>query len=437
MVSRETRPITINGTHPIYEVEFTFPGALQPGTSFVITGGLGTPTVTIDLTADSAETGIISMRAYLEAFDAPPLPSTQGRGWTGFPVNENTLTCCEWAFYVEGADGTIYDGSFDVRFRFFKTTGTLASITAAWDSDAGAWCVVVNEPLNPTGYWVEFSISGQALNLATHAVRTQYPFLYKTADKFQAGDKIFPGAYTAKMHYYEEVEEDVWEPADTQVSSLVCSYAKNQSQYSEFVQTTALIERRIGGGAAQFEAKKKSIIRASTDYRVIYRVFRGTIDHRYETAYLTTGGSCGSRPKCAQPASTWSPYFCNFVTIFDMPVGNDVAFNNAWDTFTENDTGDISVTWIPQARTGSGGPLSIVSRLDLAANAAVVKTFTGDMTETEHYLRTYWPNMENLADVIDWYCCGTTNVPAKWVYMSYTPAGSAPDLHTLTSSILF
>lgn len=84
----QTREIVVNGTHPIYDVRFQFPGSLQPGTTLEILSGLGTPTVTIKIKADPAETGIISMEAYEEAFDALPEPSTQGRGWTGFGVYE-------------------------------------------------------------------------------------------------------------------------------------------------------------------------------------------------------------------------------------------------------------------------------------------------------------------------------------------------------------
>ena len=87
--------ITINGTHPIYNLRFQFPGSLQAGTSFSIVGGLGTPTVLISFTGGAAETGLVSMEAYLEAFDAPDPPSQQGRGWTGFSIPQGSTDECK------------------------------------------------------------------------------------------------------------------------------------------------------------------------------------------------------------------------------------------------------------------------------------------------------------------------------------------------------
>lgn len=93
----ETKEITVNGTHPIYAIEFKWPIAIQPGTGFSITSGLGTPNVVISLTAAAGETGSIPMRAYLEAFDALPPPSQQGRGWTDFQVYEGSVSECKCA----------------------------------------------------------------------------------------------------------------------------------------------------------------------------------------------------------------------------------------------------------------------------------------------------------------------------------------------------
>ena len=85
----KTVDIEVTGTHPIYDIAFQWPNLMDPGTSFVIVSGLGTNSVIISLTVAATETSLMRMEAYEQAFDAPPLPSQQGKGWTAFTLEEN------------------------------------------------------------------------------------------------------------------------------------------------------------------------------------------------------------------------------------------------------------------------------------------------------------------------------------------------------------
>lgn len=442
----DTQTITINATYPIYELEFTFPGLLQPGTNFVILSGLGTPVVQIDLTVDINETqNPISMRAFLEAADAPPPPSTQGRGFTGFGIFEGSIDdCCTFQFTLSGSDGPTFDGSYNVVFRVFRPSGTsLAPISYQYRTDINAWCVKIQEEIDPLGYWVEYSINGLAIDPTTHAVRTQYPFKYKTADKLQVVDRINPGAYSDTLHYYEEIDENIWEPVDTDLGTTPpgCVYAESiRAFFHEKWFDIISIHRRLKGHGS---AKVLSRVRATVEYRVRYVLYDSRIDVEYFSPYILGNTlSCASRPECGTPPITWTNPFCTYARGSDSPYGSDLTLIDAWDINSSNDTGDINVDWIPSERTdGSsawgGGGLSTLRTSLVGTDFIHNEDVTGDMSIKEHYIDTIWPNLLTKATSLTWDCCFGTPININWYESEWVAIGPEYETAEVTVSILF
>jgi len=197
-----TSIIQVNGTHPIYDIRFRWPNLMDPGTTFTILSGLGTPTVIMSLTVPVSGSPLIRMEAYEEAFNAPPLPSSQGRGWTDFTVSEqrDIAECPVFTFDLDMADGNVADGTQDIKFTVRDSTGATIPSLATYDDDIDKWVLQIeDDPIDTNGYWVSY-YNDSINTTAAIKVTTLYPFKYKTADFTNAANRIAPGDYTDSIH---------------------------------------------------------------------------------------------------------------------------------------------------------------------------------------------------------------------------------------------
>lgn len=132
---------------------------------------------------------------------------------------------CEAIFYLKimRDDGKLVDDSLEFEVTEFSfdiensESVEADSIRADFNDDPqsptyGYWRVhaVWNlvEEVDPNGYWV-------FLNYCLHAIPTQYPYRYKSADKRQAADRIAPGIYQMAIPYYSVEEENTLTAAFT------------------------------------------------------------------------------------------------------------------------------------------------------------------------------------------------------------------------------
>ena len=198
-----TSTVTVNGTHPIYDIQFTFPGVLYPGTSFSVVSGLGTPTVVIELTTDIEESGIISMRVYEQAFDAPPPPSTQGRGWTGFGISEGShLECKTFEFQITRDDGQDMTPTYLSTISVFRSNLSVQGSAKTYYPATNTWLIELIAPFDPDDlYYVRYNTRA-AEPSDPITFDTQYPYRYKFADQFNPTDRIQPGVYSDNTPYY-------------------------------------------------------------------------------------------------------------------------------------------------------------------------------------------------------------------------------------------
>jgi hypothetical protein len=134
-----TKEIVVHGTHPIYDLQTVF---AEAGTNLTISSGLGTNTVVAEIDADEAESGFISFNAYERAFDAPPSPSTQGKGWTGFSIPEGR-TCPVFLYWYGEQDGESIYGGVAGSGSLFSVDSDLTEAghdfytLSAWSIDGG------------------------------------------------------------------------------------------------------------------------------------------------------------------------------------------------------------------------------------------------------------------------------------------------------------
>ena len=201
----ETKNIIVHGTHPIYNIKFTWPGLVEPGTSFTIIDGLGTNTVEIALTAGVGEIGLISMQAYEEAFDAPPLPSTQGRGWTGFQVFQAPKADCHvFTFQITRDDGQAINSGYMIGLPTIQRSDlTVQPAVRTYDIGTNTWTFKLIAPFDPSNlYYVSYDTWGGDIG-SGQAFNTQYPFKYKPVEQDLPGNLIVPGDYTDHTPYYK------------------------------------------------------------------------------------------------------------------------------------------------------------------------------------------------------------------------------------------
>lgn len=82
-----------------------------------------------------------------------------------------------------------------------------------YDTGTNYWSLeIADVDVDPTGYFVDYRVRENT----PIAMRTQYPFRYKTADKWQSGDLIQLGTYEDRVPYYVEegIPQGLPEPAE-------------------------------------------------------------------------------------------------------------------------------------------------------------------------------------------------------------------------------
>lgn len=201
-----TKNIVVRGSEPIYDVKIKFPN-LYPGTSVSIKSGRGTNAVTVAFTAESSLGGIVAMSAYEEASDAPPQPSSQGRGWTDFSIDKGSIaalnpiyndydlrTECAYVFWfgLYRDDGDLVDsGNMSSSDLVIKRVadGVIPPYESGFDSDSNLWWIWLKEHPDENGYWVKYGPDDWS---SYFSLQTQYPYRYKLVDMENAVDAIFP-----------------------------------------------------------------------------------------------------------------------------------------------------------------------------------------------------------------------------------------------------
>ena len=105
---------------------------------------------------------------------------------------------CGFVFILEHGDGTaITDGSGLLsNIKVYNSSEVLLDTTTEWE-DPG-WRVTLDDPedADDNGYFVAYETTA-------NGIPTQYPYRYKTADKFNAGDLIGFGDYEDEIPYWQ------------------------------------------------------------------------------------------------------------------------------------------------------------------------------------------------------------------------------------------
>jgi len=324
--------ITVNGTYPIYDIEFTSPISLKTYTSFTVISGLGTNTVVISLIADIEETGNISMRVYEEAADAPPLPSTQGRGWTGFPVPQKNPADCPMVFTFRVNKWQNGSSTFRLTKFYAKGFNGATPVIAQETTITGDYKVTINPGSVPggtdtDGYYIAYGNTGPFGSTLT-AIRTQYPSLYKEADCQVPGGELFPvnkpGFYLPDSPWPGFMYEDEIHFIDKSAVSVDYSGTENTCFMAQASRNT-FSKRIFQSGDWGFYAYNKTVtkqvgIRASVEYSIAWD-WGGEISY-YSPFYTTPdpGFYCGvaiCQEKCTVP-STWTPVNIGWTASFLM-----------------------------------------------------------------------------------------------------------------------
>jgi len=294
-----TKNIIVHGTHPIYNIKFTWPGLVEPGTSFTIIDGIGTNTVEIALTAGVGEIGLISMQAYEVAFDAPPLPSTQGKGWTAFTVNETNDYdyCGTFKFTLNLADGSPYTDILPGQvFGVKNSLSVNVPFTSFYDASQNEWTIIIPGHVPGSGETYSFTY-----NANSPSVLTSYPFKYKTADIHVT--KIPPGVYSDTLHWFKVISYNWVNTSVPAICSGPSATGPIASGDMDYINDGRMSTHPDG-------IEREQVVQATVEYTVGYSMAINDAVFRYKAPGFAGGGgeympSCGTT-ECMLPDSQWT-----------------------------------------------------------------------------------------------------------------------------------